>query len=83
MIVVFATNDEFYCNFNPGKFKVCRRCNSLDDDCEEPKENEGCKCDNMEMGKNDDFGEKIYFLIFRLQTAGLVLEFEMSVLRIL
>ena len=63
IIVVFATNDEFYCNFDPGKHKICRRCNSLDEDCEGPKENEGCKCDNMEMGKNDDSGEKIYFQV--------------------
>lgn len=54
---MFATNDEFYCNFDPGKHKICRRCNSLDEDCEGPKENEGCKCDNMEMGKNDDSGQ--------------------------
>ena len=56
IFVVFAANDEFYCNLNPGQYKVCRTCNSLDQDCEESKPQ--CGCDNIEIGKTGS-GEKI------------------------
>ena len=56
IFVVFAANDEFYCNLNPDQYKVCRTCNSLDQDCEESKPQ--CGCDNIEIGKAGS-GEKI------------------------
>ena len=54
--VVFAAKHEFYCNLNPGKYKVCRTCNSLNQDCEESKPQ--CGCDNIEIGKAGS-GKKI------------------------
>ena len=57
IFVVFAANDEFYCNLNPGQYKVCRTCNSLDQDCEESKPQ--CGCDNIEIGKAGS-GKKIW-----------------------
>merc|ERR1712193_282271 len=55
VIVIFITNilasyekDEFYCKQNEQKgYRICRRCPKLDQNCEEPKPEEGCHCDNI------------------------------------
>ena len=48
-IVQARLDDEFYCKVSEDKYKICRRCPTLNEDCEEPLPNDGCKCENLEF----------------------------------
>ena len=52
---VFSNDDDFYCKAKPpnalgeiGTYQICRKCPSLEDDCETSNE---CQCDNIEIQK--------------------------------
>ena len=44
-----ASDNEFYCNVEEGNYEICRRCPTLDENCEIPSINEGCQCDNIKF----------------------------------
>ena len=48
-IIQARQDDEFYCKVREDKYKICRRCPNLNEDCEEPLPNVGCKCANLEF----------------------------------
>ena len=50
-VVQARLNDEFYCKVESDRYRICRRCPTLEEDCEEPLPNDGCKCENLEFPK--------------------------------
>jgi len=48
-VIQARQDDEFYCKFREDKYMICRRCPNLNEDCEEPLPNDGCKCANLEF----------------------------------
>ena len=48
-VIQARQDDEFYCKVSEDKYKICRRCPTLNEDCEEPLPNDGCKCENLEF----------------------------------
>merc|ERR1712241_141436 len=50
-------DDEYYCK-STTEYQICRRCSTLGEDCEEPKEEEGCRCDNIALF-DENYGEKV------------------------
>jgi len=53
-LITFSTviaSDEWYCKRDPTKFQICRRCKSLDENCESrvPR----CKCQNIKFVDSD------------------------------
>ena len=44
-------SDEWYCKFRRDDYQICRRCKSLDENCEQaPRQ---CKCENLKFANND------------------------------
>ena len=52
-VVEARLNDEFYCKVETDRYRICRRCPTLEEDCEEPLPNDGCKCENLAFPKSD------------------------------
>ena len=49
---VFAKHDEWYCKVDSDKFQICRKCKTLEEDCDyEAPDN--CKCENMKFANTD------------------------------
>ena len=46
---VWCESDVFYCQAYEGRFRICRKCPTLEESCEEPEPNEKCHCDNIEL----------------------------------
>merc|ERR1711971_1179601 len=49
---VFAKHDEWYCKVDSDKYQICRKCKTLEEDCdyEAPEE---CKCENMKFANTE------------------------------
>ena len=67
----FAICDsEFYCNIEEGNYEICRRCPTLDENCEIPSKNQGCQCDNIKFTNASKYIPirlyKAFFLKFNL-----------------
>ena len=63
-VIQARQDDEFYCKVSKDKYKICRRCPTLNEDCEEPLPNDGCKCENLEFTNYDcKFFVIIYVLV--------------------
>ena len=64
---VFAKHDEWYCKVDSDKFQICRKCKTLEEDCDyEAPDN--CKCENMKFANTDcklDFFNGILTSTFR------------------
>ena len=48
IFAVFAKHNEWYCQEADQKYQICRKCKTLDENCEEvaPKD---CKCENLKF----------------------------------
>jgi len=46
-------DDEYYCRYDKESYKICRRCQTLDEDC--PVIQEDCLCDNIAILNNGIF----------------------------
>ena len=52
--------NEFYCKAVPEVFRICNRCPDVKEKCEEPEEDKGCHCENIEIySKSSEFTLKI------------------------
>jgi len=53
-LLTFTTviaSDEWYCKHDPDKFQICRKCKSLDENCESSVPR--CTCQNIKFSNND------------------------------
>ena len=49
---VFAKHDEWYCKMDSDKYQICRKCKTLEEDCDyEAPDN--CKCENLKFANTD------------------------------
>jgi len=49
---VFAKHDEWYCKVAEDKYEICRKCKTLDEDCDEEPPAD-CKCENLKFANFD------------------------------
>ena len=49
---VFAKHDEWYCKVDSDKYQICRKCKTLEEDCDYEAPDE-CKCENMKFANTD------------------------------
>ena len=49
---VFAKHDEWYCKKDSDKFQICRKCKTLEEDCDYEAPDD-CKCENMRFANTD------------------------------
>jgi len=45
---VFSKHDEWYCKVREDKYEICRKCKTLDEDCDEEAPAD-CKCENLKF----------------------------------
>merc|ERR1711971_1288168 len=49
---VFSKHDEWYCKKAEDKYEICRKCKTLDEDCDEEPPAD-CKCENLKFANFD------------------------------
>jgi len=49
---VFSKHDEWYCKVREDKYEICRKCKTLDDDCDKEAPAD-CKCENLKLANGD------------------------------
>jgi hypothetical protein len=49
---VFSKHDEWYCKVKEDSYEICRKCKTLDEDCDKKAPAE-CKCENLKFVKRD------------------------------
>ena len=49
---VFAKHDEWYCKVDSDKYQICRKCKTLEEDCDYEAPDD-CKCENLKFANTD------------------------------